>query len=127
MPKEACPCGSNLKYKNCCQTYHSGINCKTTVELLKARFSAFKKQNTNFLIETHHPYYITPQLITDLEDSSFDPSNLEIHAVENGQANDNHGSISYSFQYPSAKGMETFTTTSLYSRLGDQWFYEKDT
>ena len=127
MSNDTCLCGSEFAYKDCCQIFHSGIKCKTTLELLKARFCAFKKNNTNFLIETHHPSFVTPQLISDLEDTSFNPSNLKIHTIEDGQAKDNQGSITYSFQYSSANGKETFTTTSLYSRLGDQWFYEKDT
>ena len=126
MPKNTCPCGSNKSYNSCCQQFHLGKTCPTTVDLLRARFCAFIRRETNFLVNTHHPFYVTPQLISDLEDICFVPSNLKIVEVKEGQIGDSQGSITYSFNFTSGSKKESYTTTSLYSKMGDQWFYEKD-
>ncbi|MCM8534113.1 MAG: YchJ family metal-binding protein [Lentisphaeraceae bacterium] len=126
MSKTLCSCGSAKAYDDCCSLYHSGTNCPTTEALLRARFTAFVKKDKKFLVDTHHPMHITPQLISDLEDTSFEPFGLNINSVESGQQNDIQGSITYSFSYRDNDGIQEFTTTSLYSKRGDQWFYEKD-
>ena len=70
--------------------------------------------------------YVTPQLISDLEDSSFVPCNLKIINIDKGRESDQDGSITYSFEYTSGKQKDKFTTTSLYLKMGNDWFYEKD-
>ena len=126
MSSSLCPCGSKKKYEQCCQLYHNGQVCPTTETLLRARFTAFVKYNSKFLIDTHHPYYITPQLISDLEDKSFTPSKLKIITKSGGDKTDLNGSITYSFDYSDGQRSGSFTTTSVYSKIGDNWFYEKD-
>ena len=127
MNQSHCPCGSKKQYNSCCQKFHNGDSCLTTVDLLRARFSAFIKHEKNFLVNTHHPFYVTPQLISNLEDTSFVPSNLKIIKVNQGLASDTEGCITYSFDYLTENGKESYQTTSLYSKIGDQWFYVKDT
>ncbi|MCM8534987.1 MAG: YchJ family metal-binding protein [Lentisphaeraceae bacterium] len=126
MTKLLCSCGSTKAYDDCCSPYHAGSHCPTTESLLRARFTAFVKKNKKFLVDTHHPMYITPQLISDLEDTSFEPFGLNILSIDSGQQSDTQGSITYSFSYRDTDGIQEFTTTSLYSKLGDQWFYEQD-
>lgn len=124
---DICPCDSEKSYSNCCQKFHNGNPCKTTEELLRARFSAFVKHIPSYLIETHHPMYVNPQLISDLQDSSFLPHNLKILEINKGQEVDQDGSITYSFEYSVGTKKDKFTTTSLYSKMGNDWYYEKDT
>lgn len=50
-----CPCGSLLKYKKCCQPYHSGLLPVTALELMKSRYSAYAKKKSQYIIQTTHP------------------------------------------------------------------------
>ncbi len=50
-----CPCGSNRLYKDCCKIYHKGIVPKTSLELMKARFSAYVIGDAEFIMRTTHP------------------------------------------------------------------------
>ena len=47
-----CPCGSNKKYKKCCQVYHKGAIAKTALELMKSRYSAFAVSDIKYIINT---------------------------------------------------------------------------
>ncbi len=55
-----CPCGSGIKYKNCCFKYHKGANPKDALSLIKSRYSAYAVGDANYIIKTTHknsPHY----------------------------------------------------------------------
>lgn len=49
-----CPCGSNIKYKKCCQVYHKGKIASTALELMKSRYSAYVVKDVKYIIKTTH-------------------------------------------------------------------------
>ncbi len=53
-PNTPCPCGSNQKYKKCCQPYHKGANPKTALLLMKSRYSAYAVGDSSYLVKTTH-------------------------------------------------------------------------
>ena len=51
-----CPCGSQLKYADCCQRLHLGkAKASNAEQLMRSRYSAFVQQNIDYLIDTLHP------------------------------------------------------------------------
>ena len=53
---ENCPCGSEVKYESCCQDYHVEKKDPETAEkLMRARYSAFVKNQIDFIGNTHIP------------------------------------------------------------------------
>lgn len=51
-----CVCGNNEEYSNCCEIIHvDHKKAKTAEMLMRARYSAFVKQDINFLYNTFHP------------------------------------------------------------------------
>ncbi len=50
-----CPCGSKIKYKNCCQRYHKGARTKDALTLMKSRYSAYAVGEVAYIIKTTHP------------------------------------------------------------------------
>jgi len=50
-----CPCGSGLKYKNCCRRYHQGALAPDALSLMKSRYSAYATGNADYIIKTTHP------------------------------------------------------------------------
>lgn len=54
-PNDDCPCYSGKKYKKCCRPYHSGRTVPDVVSLVRARFSAYRIGDIDFIIQTTHP------------------------------------------------------------------------
>jgi SEC-C motif-containing protein len=50
-----CPCGSENEYEQCCGKYHNGTAPQTAEELMRARYSAFAKNQIKFIADTHIP------------------------------------------------------------------------
>ena len=53
-PNSPCPCGSQNKYKKCCQVYHKGAKPKTALLLMKSRYSAYAVSNGSYIVKTTH-------------------------------------------------------------------------
>ena len=49
---DKCPCGSNIKYKKCCQVFHKGKIANTALELMKSRYSAYVIKDVKYIINT---------------------------------------------------------------------------
>jgi len=49
---DKCPCGSNLKYKKCCQVFHKGKLPSNALELMKSRYSAYVVKDVKYIINT---------------------------------------------------------------------------
>lgn len=101
MP-ETCPCGSGNNYDNCCGEYHSGRSDAPTAEsLMRARYSAFVKQEIDYLARTCHPSHA----------ADFDPAaaakwasesewlGLEILATDKGGKDDRTGRVEFAATY----------------------------
>ncbi|MCP5465047.1 MAG: SEC-C domain-containing protein [Deltaproteobacteria bacterium] len=54
-PNQMCPCGSDEKFKKCCQPYLEGKAIEHPERLLRARYTAAAGGLINFLWETLHP------------------------------------------------------------------------
>jgi SEC-C motif-containing protein len=53
---KTCPCGKGAPYSDCCQPIISGARpAETAEQLMRARYSAYVKGETDFLFETTHP------------------------------------------------------------------------
>lgn len=53
---DPCPCGSSLSYAECCKPIHEGVRFATTPkELVRARFTAYKAELPDYLMDTTAP------------------------------------------------------------------------
>ena len=50
-----CPCGSQMKYKLCCQKYHKGAHPKDALTLMKSRYTAYAVGDAKYISKTTHP------------------------------------------------------------------------
>lgn len=53
--QKACPCGSGLEYKDCCQPYHAGGLPGTPEQLMRSRYSGYVKGLWQYIVGTTHP------------------------------------------------------------------------
>ena len=52
---DACPCGSQKKYKKCCKPFHDNITFpKTALDLMKSRYCAYALEKSEYIIFTTH-------------------------------------------------------------------------
>ncbi|NNP72500.1 preprotein translocase subunit SecA [Acinetobacter defluvii] len=53
MSNLPCPCGSSLKYSECCQPLHLGQKkAESAEQLMRSRYSAFAKQKIDYIVKT---------------------------------------------------------------------------
>jgi SEC-C motif domain protein len=130
MNEENCPCQSGLSYNDCCGPYHSGAREPlTALELLRSRYSAYAKQEIEYLRKTLVP----------VEQSSFDAKTtrswaaesewlgLEILRSEDGRDTDRQGVIEFLAKYRKKGEVETILhrELSLFLRLKKSWYFAR--
>ncbi|BDA45677.1 probable UPF0225 protein Spro_2712 at N-terminal half [Coccomyxa sp. Obi] len=55
LDSSLCPCCSGKAYAECCQPYHDGEEAPTPEAVMRARFSAYVKKISDFIVATTHP------------------------------------------------------------------------
>jgi SEC-C motif-containing protein len=124
---DQCPCGSNKKYKKCCQLFHKGKLAKTALELMKSRYSAYVVKNANYIINTTHEEnheYLSDSLLwkNDILDfcNASEFKNLKILNFIDGNE------VSYVKFYVNLyihKKDNSFTEESKFIKVDNKWFY----
>jgi len=61
-----CPCGTSKVYDRCCGVIHAGAPPRDALELMRARYTAYVRRNSEYLLATWHPSTRPPTL--DLSD-----------------------------------------------------------
>jgi SEC-C motif-containing protein len=95
MPEDPCPCGGGA-YAACCGRFHAGAEPVTAEALMRARYSAFARGDTAFLIRTSHPMDRARQDPRALRAAcAAGWSGLEIVAVAGGGPDDRDGMVHF--------------------------------
>ena len=124
-PHSACPCGSGLHYRECCEPLHDGAPAPTAQALMRSRFSAFVVGDEDYLFRTWHPRtrpegpYCDPQVAWD---------SLEICECEAGGVDDDEGIVEFIAHYRGVvPGGEvrsgTMRERSRFERRAGRWVY----
>lgn len=114
-----CPCGSGKKYHNCCKRYHDGALPENALKLMKARFSAFAKGQTDFLNNTLHPN-LAPFPI---------PKNAHYKrlVIRDFQDGPQFATVTFT-AFVTINGHDaTFTEKSEFEKLDGRWLYKSGT
>jgi len=123
----SCPCGSRKSYEKCCGQIHEGKLPETCEELMRSRYTAYKKKLVDYLLDTtdpHGPMY--PHNIgrwrKDVEQfcqyTSFDK--LEVHhAMQEGD----EGEVFFTAHLTQNGEDASFTERSAFVNKGGRWFY----
>ena len=128
---DSCPCGSLLKYKKCCKTFHDKIKLpKTALELMKSRFSAFSVQNADYIIFTTHKD--NPDFTEDIkpwkedilnfsQNTSFEK--LEIIDFSKEQLSDLESYVTFKATLKQYNNDISFTEKSRFLKENGKWLY----
>ena len=118
---EACPCGSNSPYAQCCQPYHAGLAIPSNAEaLMRSRYSAYVLANTAYLKATWHPD--TLPLALQIEDQANTHwIGLAIKQHENSDAN--HATVEFVARYKINGRAYRLHEVSRFVREQGRWYY----
>ena len=125
---ESCPCGSENNYNECCEPFHLDKSSPETAEtLMRARYSAFAKNQISFISRTHAPS--TEKFDEDEAREWAINSNwkkLEIIKTEKGQAGDEKGIVEFKALYSDKENNDySHHEISTFSKLDGKWYYDK--
>lgn len=123
-----CPCGSDQEYDSCCGAYHSAAETPPTAEkLMRSRYSAFVKGETDYLFETTWPARrknLTPDNYNDRAENSI-WLGLQIHDTEDGSEVDTGGTVTFTAKAMINGQVMEQKEKSLFKKKGGRWFYVK--
>jgi SEC-C motif-containing protein len=123
---EPCPCGSNLEYAACCQPVIAGERVAETAEqLMRARYAAYVKVETDFLFETTHPEhregYDHKGTREWAESAEWD--GLEIVATKNGLARNAAGEVEFIARYQEDGVKKEHHELALFKKEEERWYF----
>jgi len=120
-----CPCGTRKNYDDCCAPFHKGETAPTAETLMRARYSAFEKGQTDYLSST-----LTPQSRAD-----FDPEEtakwaasaiwkkLEIVKTTGGQETDDAATVEFKAYFKMDGQHQVHHEVSTFTKTDGAWFY----
>jgi SEC-C motif domain protein len=128
IPYMQCECHSGLPYRECCGEYHSGKQLpESALVLMRARFSAYARHLTDFIIQTTHPD--NPWFVEDQKKwhESIDRfckgtefRGLKIHEFVEGEQK---AFVTF-YAHLIQRGKDvSFTECSHFIKIDDQWLY----
>jgi len=117
-----CPCGSNLIYADCCQSFHNGEKIAPTAEaLMRSRYSAYVFQNNEYLLATWHKS-TRPKTLDFSEDNTM-WQKLEILHTKKGGAKDEKGRVEFKAFYVQDGETRRMYEISRFKKIVGRWFY----
>ncbi|MEB6335989.1 YchJ family protein [Serratia rhizosphaerae] len=124
---ELCPCGSGTGYHVCCEPYISGAEAAPTPgTLMRSRYTAYVKQQVDYLIASWHPDCHAAQWRDSITESFRTTrwQGLTIVAEQNGR-DDEEGFVEFiaRFTDDDHDGPQTMHERSRFLRLEQRWYY----
>lgn len=121
-----CPCGSNKRFKSCCDRYISGTKHAPIAEaLMRSRYSAYVLGNVDYIKATWAEQTKPNIDFVELEKSlqNIEYLNLKIISKIGGTRKSDHGQVEFMATFNSINGEETLHELSNFVKIVGQWFY----
>ena len=124
---ELCPCGSGAGYNACCEPYISGVaTAPTPGKLMRSRYTAYVKQQVDYLIASWHPDCNAAQW-RDAIVESFQTTRwlgLTIVAEQNGR-DDDEGFVEFIARFTDGDqaSPQAMHERSRFLRQEQRWYY----
>ena len=120
MTLDDCPCGSLLKYEECCGPLHRGAAAPTALALMRSRFSAFALGLEGYLLDSWDPS--TRPDTVDL-DGDVEWRRLQIVDTALGGASDDTGVVEYRASFRRGGQSGLLQERSRFVRVRGRWRY----
>ncbi len=125
---DVCPCGSGMAYADCCQRFWATQQKPNTAEqLMRSRYTAFVLEKSQYLVNTHHADFRSPDELKALKQSfkGTQWQGLEIITTDLGQAEDETGMVEFKAYFKSLGKSQVLHERSQFVKEQGQWFYTK--
>ena len=115
-----CPCGSSTPYHACCGRLHRGAAADTAEQLMRARYAAFVRGDSDYLFRTWHPR-TRPDDLTLSADRTW--TGLDVLATEAGEPGDSDGVVEFAAHYVAGGRPGVQHEVSRFERRRGVWVY----
>lgn len=120
--KSSCPCGSGLKYSDCCGVFHTGLTAAPTAEaLMRSRYSAYASKNEAYLLRTWDAR--TRPAALNLAADTTRWLKLDILHTHLGGPPDTEGEVEFRAHYLAGSRRGSLHETSRFVRQQSAWIY----
>lgn len=123
----SCPCGTTNTYDQCCGPLHAGeAKAQSAAELMRSRYSAFVKNQIQYIADTHVPGTKDFNLKEAQEWATKSVwKGLEIVKEQKGKAQDNMGVVEFKAHYSDDQDKDYIHhEIATFKKEGDTWYYE---
>ncbi|MGE5400983.1 MAG: YchJ family protein [Ignavibacteriales bacterium] len=124
---EKCPCGSGKSYSKCCGALIKGERtAQTAEELMRSRYSAYVKQEIDYIYETTHPGHRDDfdREATKQWSEKSEWLGIEIVNTSRGGAEDSEGEVEFIASF-SQKGIKKdHHELSTFKKEDEKWYFE---
>ncbi|HJV66735.1 MAG TPA: YchJ family protein [Geomonas sp.] len=123
---EQCPCGSGLAYTECCEPIIRGVRPAETAEaLMRSRYSAYVKVETDYIFETTHPKhregYDHAGTKEWAENAEWD--SLEIISTKDGGKDDTVGEVEFIARFAEKGKPMVHHERAQFKKEKDAWLF----
>ena len=121
-----CPCGSGALYAECCEPIINQKSAPTALTLMKSRYTAYCIGDADYLYNTvkfeNRKQYNRKEIAQWSEENTW--LRLEIIRIENGEIDQNTGTVEFKAYYKDARGQEHIHhEISSFFKENGSWFY----
>jgi SEC-C motif domain protein len=123
---EQCPCGSGRDYAKCCEPIIKGEQLAETAEaLMRSRYSAYVKVETDFIFESTHPKHREgyDHIGTKEWAESAEWQGLEIIDVKGGASGDSTGEVEFIARFSEKGEPKVHHELGLFKKEKETWFF----
>lgn len=121
-----CPCGSGQTYDSCCSPFIGGrAQPETAEQLMRSRYTAYARQNANYLVASTHPSKRERNELKTVTRSfrGVTWTGLTVIATEKGGAADSEGMVEFKATCTAGSQQSSIHERSRFVREGGRWFY----
>lgn len=125
---ELCPCGTGIAYEKCCLPAIKGERPAPTAEaLMRSRYSAYVKVETDYIFETTHPKHRSDYDAAGTKEwaESAEWRGLEIVSVEQGGADDTAGEVEFIARFEEKGELKVHHEIAGFKKEKDRWFFSE--
>lgn len=121
-----CACGSGTPFADCCGVYIAGAPAPTPEALMRARYTAFKLGNLDFIESTCTQEGLQSfnrvEMQKSIPDTDF--QTFELRGSTGGGAEDETGSVTFAFRYRFNGQDFAQAEIAHFRRVDGQWLYD---
>ena len=117
---DACPCGRGGAYGDCCGPLHAGAPAVDAEALMRSRYSAYVREDADYLLRSWHPDTRPDALVFD----DPRPTWLKLDVLRHHATDADHAEVEFVARYRIGGGsVVRMREHSRFVREGGHWYY----